>query len=252
MAKSTSWPRRPSARELEIYREARAFAGALVLAAGSAAHTATSTRANAMLTLSVVCLCSAWLIERRARAVLLDRWIAEGVEKGMGKDQATLRARDIFSAIDDEPRPRDAVTTSERGPAVAPDLTITRLDLTRLSSVLDSMGSLHEDASDRLHEELQRATVVASEDVPPDVVTMNSRVLYRDESGSLGREVTLVYPDAADAARQRVSILSPLGSALLGLRVGQAIEWDLPNGQRKRYRVLALPYQPEAHGHFQL
>lgn len=167
----------------------------------------------------------------------------------MGKHQAPLRAQTESLG---EARANEPMLAPVRVVACAPDLTVTQLDLTRLARVLDAMGPLHEDAADRLHEELQRARVVAPEDVDSDVVTMNSRVLYRDESGGVAREVTLVYPDGADTAQQRVSILSPLGSALFGLRVGQAIEWHLPNGQLKRYRVLSLPYQPEANGHFQL
>lgn len=170
----------------------------------------------------------------------------------MGQHQAHLRSHTSLAESLGEARANEPVLAPVRAVPCIPNLTVTQADLIRLTGVLDAMGPLHEDAADRLHEELQRATVVPSEQVASDVVTMNSRVVYRDESGRVQREVTVVYPDEADAAQQRVSILSPLGSALFGLRVGQAIEWHLPNGQLKRYRVLALPYQPEANGHFQL
>jgi regulator of nucleoside diphosphate kinase len=77
---------------------------------------------------------------------------------------------------------------------------------------------------------------------------MNSRVRFVAEQTGEEQEVTLVYPADADFAHHRVSILAPLGSALLGLRVGQAIDWPVPSGQVKRFRVLAVTHQPEAVG----
>jgi regulator of nucleoside diphosphate kinase len=77
---------------------------------------------------------------------------------------------------------------------------------------------------------------------------MNSRVVFEDEQTGERREVTLVYPREADIDAGKISILVPVGSALLGLRVGQSIDWTLPGGQKRRYRVIAVPYQPEAEG----
>jgi regulator of nucleoside diphosphate kinase len=96
-----------------------------------------------------------------------------------------------------------------------------------------------------LRRELDRAIVVSSEAVPPDVITMNSRVLYVDESTGERRSVTVVYPAEADASEGRVSVLAPVGAALLGLSAGQAIEWDFPDG-RRRLRVEDVSYQPES------
>jgi regulator of nucleoside diphosphate kinase len=96
-----------------------------------------------------------------------------------------------------------------------------------------------------LQSELERAIVVSSEAVPPDVVTMNSRVVYSDETSGVQRVVTIVFPGDADAADGKVSVFSPIGTALLGLSVGQAIDWDFPDGSRRRLRVDELVHQPE-------
>jgi regulator of nucleoside diphosphate kinase len=103
-----------------------------------------------------------------------------------------------------------------------------------------------------LDRELARADVVPSTSIAPDVVTMNSRVRFADDDKGEPREVTLVYPEDASLNTACVSVLSPVGSALLGLKVGQAIEWPFSDGHRERYRVLAVGYQPEAAGHFHL
>lgn len=89
----------------------------------------------------------------------------------------------------------------------------------------------------QLAEELDRADIVAPEHVPDDVVTMHAQVRYVDESTGEQRSVVLVYPDEADASHGRISVLSPVGAALLGLATGQSIEWTFPNGPR-RLRVV--------------
>jgi regulator of nucleoside diphosphate kinase len=102
----------------------------------------------------------------------------------------------------------------------------------------------------RPHEQLQRefdrAIVVSSEAVPGDVATMNSRGLYVDETTGERRSVTIVYPLDADASKGMVSVLAPVGAALLGLSIGQAIEWEFPNGSRRRLGVEDVTYQPES------
>ncbi|MNC89208.1 Regulator of nucleoside diphosphate kinase [compost metagenome] len=87
--------------------------------------------------------------------------------------------------------------------------------------------------------------MVPRADIPRDVVTMNSRVVFENETTGERREVTLVYPHEADIDAGKISILVPVGSALLGLRVGQSIDWELPSGEKHRYRVIDVPYQPE-------
>ena len=97
----------------------------------------------------------------------------------------------------------------------------------------------------QLAAELNAADVVDSAVVPPDVVTMNSRVLFEDETIGERREVTIVFPQQSDAPG-RVSVLAPVGTALLGLAAGQSIVWPFPDGKPHSLRVLRIVYQPEA------
>lgn len=99
-------------------------------------------------------------------------------------------------------------------------------------------------ALERLAGELARARLVASEDIPPDVVTMNSSARVRDLDSHEVFTCTLSWPGAADAGNGRVNVLAPLGMALLGSRVGQAVEWPVPGGLR-RLRVAEVIFQPE-------
>jgi regulator of nucleoside diphosphate kinase len=96
-----------------------------------------------------------------------------------------------------------------------------------------------------LRRELDRASVVSSAAIPPDVATMNSRVRYTDETAGEQRTVSLVYPEHVDGAPGRVSVLAPVGTALLGLSAGQAIEWDFPDGTRRRLKLEAVLHQPQ-------
>jgi regulator of nucleoside diphosphate kinase len=130
-----------------------------------------------------------------------------------------------------------------------PSIYLTQDDCDRLSNLLEAYAAGSGGRRfDALENELARAIVVPPEQIPKDVVTMNSRVVFEDETTGERREVTLVYPAHADIGAGKISILVPVGSALLGLRIGQSIDWNLPNGQRRRYRVIAVPYQPEAAG----
>ncbi|WIM05796.1 MAG: nucleoside diphosphate kinase regulator [Candidatus Nitricoxidivorans perseverans] len=99
-----------------------------------------------------------------------------------------------------------------------------------------------------LTEELERAIVVPADRIPKDVVTMNSRLIYADESTGTTREVELVYPDEADPVTGRVSVLAPVGCALLGLSAGQSIDWNLPGGKIHRLRVERVLFQPQPIG----
>jgi regulator of nucleoside diphosphate kinase len=127
-------------------------------------------------------------------------------------------------------------------------LVITDLDLQRLVPIVEQSDTL---ASELLDWELRRATIVEQRSVSPDVVTMNSEVVYEDFATGARRTVRLVYPKDADASRGWISVLAPIGSALLGLKVGQEIEWALPAG-RKRVFVVEIRYQPESRGDFHL
>ena len=98
----------------------------------------------------------------------------------------------------------------------------------------------------QLSAELDAADVVDPASVPPDVVTMNARVLYEDETTGDRREVVIVFPQDSDASGKRVSVLTPVGTALLGLAVGQSILWPFSDGTSHCLRVLHIARQPEA------
>lgn len=127
---------------------------------------------------------------------------------------------------------------------VDPPIIVTGYDLRRLQAVLDLYDN---DAAFTLLNELDRATVVDPDQVPTDLVTMDSKVVYEDCVSGTQRTVRLVYPKDANAAESCVSVLAPIGSALLGLRVGQEIQWRMPSG-RRRFRIVAISDQPEARG----
>jgi regulator of nucleoside diphosphate kinase len=97
-----------------------------------------------------------------------------------------------------------------------------------------------------LSDELDRAIVVPWERMPRDVVTMHSRCIYIDENVGVQREIELVYPDEADPAEGKVSVLAPIGSALLGVAAGQSIDWELPGGRVHRLRLVRVLHQPDA------
>ncbi|UVE17664.1 nucleoside diphosphate kinase regulator [Pseudomonas sp. LS44] len=129
-----------------------------------------------------------------------------------------------------------------------PSITITRLDLQRLERLLDGLEETGPGAL-ALEQELARAQVVGIDEVPAGVVTMNSRAHCRDDNSGKEYHLTLVYPQDA-GAEGTVSILAPVGSALLGLSVGQHIDWHGPSGKPIKLTLLAVEYQPEAAGEY--
>jgi regulator of nucleoside diphosphate kinase len=121
---------------------------------------------------------------------------------------------------------------------------LTQADLDRLFDVVETYGAgSGADRLQPLERELVRAVVVPRDEIPADIVTMNSRVVFEDETTGERREITLVYPKQADIGSGKVSVLVPVGTALLGMRVGQSIDWQLPNGAKHRYKVVAIPFQ---------
>lgn len=98
----------------------------------------------------------------------------------------------------------------------------------------------------QLRAELEGAIVLPPDTVPPGVVTMNSRVRYVDEATGQKREIEVVYPSEANAGAGKVSVLAPVGSALIGLSVGRWIDWDFPDGRRIRLRVEDVLTQAES------
>jgi regulator of nucleoside diphosphate kinase len=129
--------------------------------------------------------------------------------------------------------------------AEAPQIHLTQDDMDRLLALVESYPAKR---FEKLENELLRAKVVPRESIPQDLVTMNSRVIFENETTGERREITLVYPGMADIDAGRISVLVPVGTALLGLRVGQSIDWQLPSGETQRFRIVGVPYQPEAAG----
>ena len=132
-----------------------------------------------------------------------------------------------------------------------PPITITSLDAARLERMLDSLSSNEFSDRDDLENELDRAHIVQPAEMPPDIVTMNSTVTFRVESSDKEFSLTLVYPNEADDSTKKISILAPVGSALLGLREGDQISWPKPGGGSLLVRILKVEYQPERSGDFQ-
>jgi regulator of nucleoside diphosphate kinase len=126
-----------------------------------------------------------------------------------------------------------------------PQIYLTQDDVDRLLKLVEAQPGKQ---TEKLESELVRAQVVPREKIPDDVVTMNSRVIFEDETTRERREITLVYPGSADIDAGKISVLVPIGTALLGLRVGQSIDWELPGGDKHRYRIVEVPFQPEAAG----
>ena len=132
---------------------------------------------------------------------------------------------------------------------IKPPITMSSLDEARLERLLESDAYRQLPGVDALLSEMERANVVKPVDMPPDVVTMNSTIRFVDDSNGAEFEYTLVYP--ADAGKpDTISVLAPVGSALLGLSVGQSIAWRVPGGRELDLRVLAVVRQPEAMGEY--
>lgn len=131
-----------------------------------------------------------------------------------------------------------------------PAILISAVDADRLESLLDSLPGNAFMGRAELESELARAQVVDPKDIPPTVVTMNSTVRFKVESSKDEFELTLVYPKDADSSGNTISILAPVGSALLGLAQGDEIEWPKPGGGVLRVQIIAVTYQPERSGDF--
>ncbi len=124
--------------------------------------------------------------------------------------------------------------------SLLPPITISSHDLARLEALVDSPARRGDAAAGALAAELGRARVLPPAEMPGDVVAMDSVITCIDEASGETHTLTLVHPDQADAAAGRVSVLAPVGSALLGLAVGQRIRWPGPAGRELQLRVTAL------------
>ena len=131
-------------------------------------------------------------------------------------------------------------------------IVITEFDLERLQVLIETMqDNPTRDTRylDELNDELLRAEVVAPQEIPPQVITMNSTVRLQDLDSKANVEYTVVFPADANLEQGKISVLAPVGMALIGYRVGDTIVWKVPGGTR-RLKVKAILYQPEAAGDF--
>ena len=123
-----------------------------------------------------------------------------------------------------------------------PALTVAQTEHRQLLALAASGGGSLRAAAERLLEEMERARVVPDAKLPKDIVRMGSRVQYRTDQDELV-EVTLVYPAKADISQGRISVLTPVGAALVGLRTGQSITWETRDG-RKHVLTVQSVIQP--------
>jgi regulator of nucleoside diphosphate kinase len=131
--------------------------------------------------------------------------------------------------------------------ATRPPIVLGDIDYKRLSALADAAFDRLPDLAEELQTELDRARVVSSGGVPDDVVQMGSTVEFRSDAG-ISRRVTLVYPDEADIAADRVSVLTPIGAALIGLTAGQSMRWTTRDGRTQELTVITVE-QPAAARH---
>jgi len=131
-----------------------------------------------------------------------------------------------------------------------PNIVISALDADRLEALLESLPKGAFPGKAELEDELGRAEIVEPKDVPPTVVSMNSTVRFSVKSSSEEFSLTLVYPKDMDSSGSKISILAPVGSALLGLSQGDEIEWPRPGGGLLSVRIEEVVYQPERAGDY--
>lgn len=130
---------------------------------------------------------------------------------------------------------------------------ITEFDYDRLSALIRQANPKSRDKRHlhKLTEELERGEIVEPQEIPPDVITMNSKVRLKDVDSGEEAIYTLVFPHNANIEQNKISVLAPIGTALIGYRVGDIITWEVPSGV-KQLRVEEILYQPEAAGDYDL
>lgn len=136
-------------------------------------------------------------------------------------------------------------TAATADPAAAAAIVLTSADYHELLPFAASSRQPG-DAGDQLAEKLETATIVESSDVSPAVVTMNTEMEVRDETSDQIARLTLVHPREANIVAGRISVLTPVGVALLGLAEGQSTTFRVPSGEEKRLSVLRVLMQPES------
>lgn len=131
------------------------------------------------------------------------------------------------------------------------EIYITEHDMKRLRALIEIYNGKDKPYIDLLEEELERAKVVDPKSIPNDVVTMNSVVRIKDMDTNEEKTFTLVFPGKREVTENALSILAPIGTALLGYREGDIVEWEVPAGM-KRFQIMEIIYQPERLGNYEL
>ncbi|WP_339775879.1 nucleoside diphosphate kinase regulator [uncultured Methylophaga sp.] len=131
-----------------------------------------------------------------------------------------------------------------------PDIIISELDYSRIGNLLRATAGIATNIKSALLTELERAELVAPEQIPANVVTMNSQVKFSVISTGVTFTLKLVYPKDMDDSGNTISILAPVGSAMLGLKEGDEIDWQDGQGGMLQVRIEAIEYQPERAGEY--
>jgi regulator of nucleoside diphosphate kinase len=121
----------------------------------------------------------------------------------------------------------------------ANSLIISKPDYLQLTKLIEQHDT---PAAEALDVELSRADIVPDKDIPADAVAMGSQVTFVDLDSNEEKTISLVYPNEADVTQMKISILSPVGSALIGLRIGGNIDWPVPQGKVRRLKVIAVQH----------
>ena len=121
-----------------------------------------------------------------------------------------------------------------------PPITLTTTDSEQLARLADAAAETFPRTADFLGREINRAQVIDRSEALPGLVMMESEVEFRDDVTGQVRTITLVYPKDADMNAGRISVLTPVGAALIGLSAGQSIEWQTPSGGRRSLTVLSV------------
>ena len=124
-----------------------------------------------------------------------------------------------------------------------PPISLRTCDADRLRNIAEAASDKYPQTTDFLAREIDRAEILPDTRLLPDLVIMDSEVTFRDDISSQERTVTLVYPEAADVDAGKISILTPIGAALIGLSIGQTIEFQTPGGRWRSLTVLKV-HQP--------
>ena len=133
-------------------------------------------------------------------------------------------------------------------------VTLTKNDYTRIyKAITDAKNSktINSNEAEKLLSELSKAEIVSSEKIDKDVVTMNSEVKLFFENTQKEQSFKIVYPQDANLKENKISIFSPIATALIGYKIGDEVEWIVPGGMTK-IKIVDLIYQPEAAGDFDL